>query len=157
MQSPGKLDTTQVQAPPYLKVLYSIDFNVAIFCLLRRLYLASHWSRTRSLSQSKPNVYEKGVNIFLHTNSSITSQCFWKSKKNPCNNNFQEAEPSAGRDTAYQDFQRGAVENAMRQEWFISVSHSPEFPDLDIILTSWLHHHNSVSAYWWSQCGLALF
>lgn len=100
------------------------------------------------------------ISISLQTNGSITSQCLWyldEEQTEPLQKQLLRGPPSAGRDTVYQDFQRGAVENAMRQEWFISVSHFPEFPDLDIILTSWLHHHNSVSAYWWSQCGLALF
>lgn len=47
-------------------------------------------------------------------------------QKEPLWKQLPRGPPSGGRDTAGQDFQRGAAENSIRQEWFISVSHLSE-------------------------------
>lgn len=78
--------------------------------------------------------------------------------KEPLWKQLPSGPPSGGRDTACQDFQRGAAENSMTEMIRFSLTPPPrlEFPYLDIILTSQVHHH-TVSVYWWLRCGLELF
>lgn len=84
---------------------------------------------------------KEGLSISLHTNGNIISQCLWYlvvEQKEPLWKQLPRDPPSGGRDTACQDFQRGAAENAMRQEWFISVSHFPEI--------SWFRYYFNLTA-----------
>lgn len=76
--------------------------------------------------QTSPRFMKKqGLSISLHTNGNIISRCLWclvVKQNEPLLKHFPRDPPSGWRDTACQDFQRVAAENAMRQEWFISVS-----------------------------------
>lgn len=79
----------------------------------------------------------------MYTNANIVSQYAYPvvEVKEPLWKQLPRVPPSAGRDTTFEDFQRGAAENTMRQKRFIPVSHFTEYPYLDI-LTSQAHQHN---------------
>lgn len=75
--------------------------------------------------------------------ANIASQCAYPvvEQKEPLWKQLPRVPPSAGRDTTFEDFQRGAAENPMSQKWFIPVSHFTEYPYLDIS-TSRAYQHN---------------
>lgn len=102
------------------------------------------------MSHSKPaqGLWKNaGLSISLHTNGDIISPCWWYlvvEQKEPLWKQLPRDPPSGGRDTACQDFQRAAAENATRQEWFISLSHFTEFP--------WFRYYFNLSAAAAQRC-----
>lgn len=79
----------------------------------------------------------------MYTDANIVSQCADPvvEQKEPLWKQLPRVPPSAGRDTTFEEFERGDVENTMRQKWFIPVLPFAEYPYLDT-LTSQVHQHN---------------
>lgn len=69
-------------------------------------------------------LHTNGGNIPQHLSGCRAKRAPWKQ--------LPSGPPSGRRDTACQDFQRGAAENSIRQQWLISLLQLPECPNLDL-------------------------
>lgn len=120
----------------------------------------SVWQKSDNESEQAQGLYKKRLRHFVCILMPVIfpSTNLVVEQKEPLWKQLPSGPPSGRRDTACQDFQRGAAENSIRQEWFISLSQLPEFPNLDFFLTSQVHHRNYVSLLMipvWAQLILA--